>query len=489
MKGLLKVWCLLLIGLVGLVEDCIGAERPNILFISVDDLNDWLGCLKGHPQAHSPNIDGLAARGTLFENAHCQAPICNPSRTSLMLGLRPSSTGVYALAPNFRSVPWMKDAKTLLEHFADQGYEVATTGKIYHGRSQAYMPGADIDYGPRNLVGDKPEQKIVQTPMGNHPLVDWGTYPHRDEDRGDYETATWACEKIENWSNDKPNFLAAGFFLPHVPLYAPPKWFEMFPMATLQMPTILEGDRDDTPEFSWYTHWKIPEPRLSWLQKNKQLKPIVQAYLACVAYVDSQIGRVLSQLEESGHTDDTLVVLWSDHGWHLGEKAISGKKSLWEESTQVPLIFAGPGVSLGVCREPVELLDIYPTLIDLAGVSAKGGLEGVSLRPQLEDASAKRERPALTTHNQGNHAVRTNEWRFIQYADGSRELYDLIDDPNEWENLADRPESASVIADLSRWLPQQSVPPVPGSALRLLVKEGEKWMWEGEEIVPAEAIK
>ncbi|MFN3192993.1 MAG: sulfatase [Aureliella sp.] len=486
------VWVLLgWVALGGFVEAQESTKgKKNVLFIAVDDLNDWIGCLGGHPQARTPNMDRLAARGTLFASAHCNAPLCNSSRSSLLLGLRPSTTGIYALKPNFRSLPKFETAVTIPEHFQRNGYQTAITGKIFHGGSQAYMSGP-IDYGPRNLVGLKPPQKLVTTPMGNHPLVDWGTFPHNDEDRGDYETATWACEKIASWqSSDEPQFLAAGFFLPHVPLYAPPKWFEMFPLETLKMPTILDSDREDTPEFSWYKHWKLPEPRLSWLREHGQLEPIVQAYLASTAYVDSQIGRVLDALEAAGKVDNTVVVLWSDHGWHLGEKAISGKNSLWEESTRVPLMFAGPGVQSGqICQTPVELLDIYPTLIELTGVAGRGGLEGLSLVPQLRDPAARRERPAITTHNQNNHGVRTVDWRYISYADGSEELYDLREDPNEWHNLADKPELSGVKERLASWLPQMNAPAVEGSGLRLLERKGDKWIWEGEEIIPAEAMK
>ena len=472
---------------------CFGASvkagPPNVLFIAVDDLNDWIGCLGGHPQAKSPNMDRLAARGTLFTNAHCNAPICNPSRTSLLLGMRPSTTGVYALKPNFRTVPWMQAAVTIPEYFERNAYSVGITGKIFHGSNEGYMSG-DIDYSPRRQLGKTPAKKIATAENNKHRLLDWGTFPHEDKDRGDYQTASWACEKIASWKKDEPNFLAAGFFLPHVPLFAPPKWFDMFPEDSVVLPKILEGDRKDTPEFSWYTHWKIPEPRLSWLRKHNEWRPIVRAYLACVAYVDSQIGRVLDALDESGQTDNTVIVLWSDHGWHLGEKEITGKKSLWEESTRVPLMFAGPGVTAGaVCNEPVELIDIYPTLIALTGTPGKGGLDGLSLVPQLKNASTPRQRPAVTTHNQRNHAVRTKEWRFISYGDGTKELYDLKSDPDEWHNVANDPKNAAVIEDLSRWLPQINVPPVPGSAARLLVKEGDKWMWEGEEILPSEAIK
>ncbi|HEY8503630.1 MAG TPA: sulfatase, partial [Gemmataceae bacterium] len=377
------------------------AERPNVLFIAVDDLNDWVGCLGGHPQAKTPHIDRLAARGTVFTNAHCQAPLCNPSRTSLLTGRRPSATGVYGLAPWFRTAPPLKDVVTLPQHFAANGYRTYAAGKIWHG---GYPPKQERTrefdvWGPPAGVGVRPEKKLVTTPGGNHPLVDWGTFPHRDEDKGDWKVASWAVEQLRA-KHDEPFFLAVGFFLPHVPCYATRKWFDLYPEGQLVLPAVKADDRADTPEFSWYLHWKLPEPRLSWLRRSGQWKPLVRAYLASVSFVDSQVGRVLDALEESGHADDTVVVLWSDHGWHLGEKAISGKNSLWEESTRVPLIFAGPGIAKGArCGRPAELLDLYPTLAELCGLPAREGLEGHSLVPQLRDATAKRPWPAVTTHN------------------------------------------------------------------------------------------
>src|SRR5581483_7081379 len=253
------------------------------------------------------------------------------------------------------------------------------------------------------------------------------------------------------------------------------------------LPPIKEDDRADTPEFSWYLHWKLPEPRLSWLRKEKQLRPLVRSYLASISFVDSQVGRLLDALEQAGLADNTIVVLWSDHGWHLGEKGITGKNSLWERSTRVPLIFAGPGVTPGGrCTQPAELLDMYPTLLDLCKLPQRKGLEGHSLAPQLKDVSAKRPWPAITTHNQNNHAVRSEHWRYIRYADGSEELYDMLQDPNEWDNLAGNPKLAGVIKEHARWLPTVNAPPVPGSMHRLLVRVGNVWMWEGKAIDPAD---
>ena len=259
----------------------------------------------------------------------------------------------------------------------------------------------------------------------------------------------------------------------------------MYPMESLILPPMQEKDRSDTPDFSWYIHWTLPEPRLSWLKETNQLKPLVRAYLASVSFVDSQVGRVLDAIEDSGHADDTVVVLWSDHGWHLGEKEISGKNTLWDRSARVPLIFAGPGVSENAtCGKPAELLDIYPTLAQLCDLPEKSDLDGQSLLPQLRDANASRSKPAITTHNPGNHGVRTERWRYIVYADGSEELYDMKNDPNEWTNLAANPTHAHIKQELASMAPKTSEPLAPGSAARVLWKEGNEWIWEGKPIDP-----
>jgi arylsulfatase A-like enzyme len=319
--------------------------------------------------------------------------------------------------------------------------------------------------------------------------MDWGPFPERDEDTADWQIASAACAALRAAPKDKSFFIAAGFRLPHVPCFAPPKWFDLYPLDTLVLPPVKEDDRADTPLFSWYLHWKLPEPRLSLLRQHDEWKPLVRAYLASVSFMDSQVGRVVDALAGTGRAADTLVVVWSDHGWHLGEKLITGKNSLWERSTRVPLILAGPGSARGArCTRPVELLDIFPTLLELTGQPARSDLEGHSLVPLLRNASAARPWPAITTHNQGNHSVRTERWRYIHYADGSEELYDEQNDPNEWFNLAPDPKTASVRNDLMRWLPKVNRPMAPGSRSRVLSYDPitHTATWEGRAIVAEE---
>lgn len=482
-------------------------KRPNILFIAIDDQNDWIGHLGGHPMAKTPHLDRLAQRGTSFRNAHCNAPLCNPSRTSLLLGLRPTTTGIYGLAPWFRTLPQWKDRVALPQHFANHGYHTAATGKIYHGGTGGRGPGAKGKAkgsqaeppefhitAPYGGVGTKPPKKLIPpTPMGDHPLMDWGVWPldNDDSQKGDYQVASWTVEQIKNAPKDRPFFLAAGFFLPHVPCYATQKWFDLYPDDDSVLPKILQDDRADTPRFSWYMHWNLPEPRLKWLQENNQWRNLVRSYLACTSFVDAQIGRLLDALEETGQAEHTIIVLWGDHGWHLGEKAITGKNTLWDRGTKVPLIFAGPGITPGqICGQPAELLDIYPTLIELAGIPARADIEGLSLSPQLKNASTKRERPAITSHNQGNHAIRSERWRYIHYADGSEELYDMQADPEEWTNLAGKPEFAAIIAEHRQWLPKLDVPPAPNSAQRVLTydKATDTATWEGTPVKRGDPI-
>jgi choline-sulfatase len=464
-------------------------DRPNVLFIAIDDLNDWVGCLNGHPQVKTPNIDRLAARGTLFANAHCQAPICNPSRTSLLMGLRPSTTGIYAMGPWFRTIEPFKDIVTLPQHFAANGYRTLGTGKIFHDASvppERRKDGAEFTvWGFEGDFGPFPPKKFVRTPS-EIKAMDWGVFPARHEDADDWKVADWAIQHLENAKSDKPFMLCVGFRRPHVPCFAPQRWFDLYPDdGSLVMPRMTRDDRNDVPRFASYLNWKVPEPRLDWLKSNNQERPLVRAYLASISFVDSQVGRVLEALERSGLAERTVVVLWSDHGWHLGEKGITGKNSLWERSTRVLLIFAGPSVAKGAkCGQPAELLDLYPTLAELCGLPAQTRLEGHSLVPQLRNAASPRRWPAITTQGPGNHAIRTERWRYIRYADGSEELYDMQTDPNEWTNRVNQPAHVQLKAELAAWLPKVNVTPASGegSTKRLVELRDGKVFWEGEAI-------
>lgn len=481
----LPLVCWLIFGFVSIFSQSgLSADRPNILMIAIDDLNDWVGYLGGHPQSKTPHIDSLAKEGVGFTNAHCQSPLCNPSRTSLLLSKRPSSTGVYGLAPFYTNVEKLKNETPIPQYFKQNGYRVLSTGKIFHGGwpPKGVRPDIADEWGPNASVGARPEKKSIVTPGGNHPLMDWGTFPHKDEDKGDWKVASWAVEKLKE-DIDEPFFLSVGFFLPHVPCYATQKWFDLHPDEDLVMPPVLVGDRDDTPRFSWYTHWKLPEPRLRYMIEAHQWRRLVRSYLASVSFVDSQVGRVLRALKESGKMDETIIVLWSDHGYHIGEKGITGKNTLWRESTRVPLIFAGKGIEpQRNCNQAVELLDIYPTLVDLCSLPRKEGLEGHSLVPQIKDPSTRRPWPAITTHNHDNHSIRSEKYRFIQYADGSEEFYDCEIDPREWTNQINNPKYQVHIEEHRLWLPEINLKPAPGSAARILIYEDGVATWENKTI-------
>ncbi|MFN3168405.1 MAG: sulfatase [Phycisphaeraceae bacterium] len=464
-RVLLVVVVWLVVGVPGFSQ-ARAADRPNVLLICIDDLNDWVGCMDGHPQALTPNIDRLAQRGVLFTNAHCQSPVCWASRASFMSGKLPSTTGVYLLGGDFRESPALKDAKQLADLFNDAGYVTMGTGKIYHNRHGTETFQA---YGPKQSFGPIPTQDEggkINYKQG-HPLWDWGAYPDDETVKPDYRIASWAAEQLKK-QHDKPLFLAVGMCRPHVPMYAPPKYFDMLPpLDKIVLPAVKDGDRDDLPDYGKRLTAGFPAPRHAWfLQRegDQQWRKAVRAYLASIAFADAQVGRVLDALDESGRAGNTVVVLLSDHGFHMGEKQRWAKRSLWEESTKVPFIIAAPGMDPGRrCSQPAGLIDMVPTLIELCGLADPGGLDGATLVPQLKDVQTPHA-PAITTWWVGNHAVRSARYRYIRYADGSEELYDHDRDPNEWENLAGRPEYVGVIAEHRAHVPKRDHPALPGNA-------------------------
>ena len=442
------------------------ANPPNVLFISIDDLNDWTGSYGGHPQAITPALDALAKRGVQFNNAQCQAPICNPSRASMFTGLLPSTTGIYFMGSDFRSVDRTRKAETMFQYFHRNGYDLSTRGKIFHGRMSEVDQASFDENSPAKRGAPWPKVKLSYDKPNTSKLWDWGAWYEKDSDVKDYLTAEWAAEKFQKLAEqDKPFFMALGFSLPHVPLYVPQKWFDLYPLESLKLPETMDGDMDDISKYAVHLFQSGVAPRHSWLLENDEWKHAVQAYLACTSFVDHCVGEALKGLEKSGLAENTIIVAWGDHGFHLGEKERWAKRSLWEESARVPLIIAGPGLQKNaLCDRPVGLIDIYPTLVDYCGLKKKEGLEGISIVPLLKNTQREWERPALTTFGPNNHAIRSEHWRYIQYDDGSKELYDHRKDSNEWENLAADPQYENVIADLVKWLPRVNVPPAPGSS-------------------------
>lgn len=434
------------------------AAQPNILIISIDDLNDWTGCLGGHPQAKTPHIDRLAQRGTLFRNAHCQAPICTPSRASLLTGLYPSTTGLYFLQPKLEASSVATKRPHLLQHLANAGYHTMGAGKFVHGGNEGkhYQ-----EYGgSMGGFGPLPDQKL--TKLEGLKLWDWGPFPEDERLMPDTKVADWVMERLQR-KQERPFVLVAGFWRPHVPMYAPPRWFDLFPEGQVQLPEVRKDDRNDLPGYAKLLTMGHPAPRHEWFVKHNAWHDAIRAYLASVAFVDHCVGRVLEALEASPHRENTIVVLFSDHGWHLGEKQRWAKRSLWNDSTRVPLIISAPGHKAGqVSDRPVGLIDIFPTLLDLTGQPIRPDLEGRSLVPLMKNPDAQWDRPILTTFGPKNHSLRSTRWHYIRYADGSEELYDHENDPHEWENLAGQSEYAAIIDEFQQSLPKQNATPIIG---------------------------
>lgn len=438
-------------------------KQPNVLLISIDDLNDWTGVQGGHPQAQTPNIDRLAARGTLFNNAHCQSPVCNPSRSSLMTGRHPHSSGVYFLSPDLQQAPALQGLDTLPERFAKHGYQTLAAGKLFHTRDQRFFQTYGGNMGG---FGPRPKKKISQ-PHG-HPLWDWGAFPDRDEDMPDDKIASWAVEQLNAMPKDleKPFFMGVGFYRPHVPMFAPKKWFDKFPQDQIQLPLVKENDRDDlSPYAIALTNEKHVSPTHQWMTSAGQWQHAVQSYLASVAFADHCLGRVLDALDASEHKDNTIVVLFSDHGFHLGEKQRWAKRTIWENGTRVPVIVAAPGYGAGqISPKPAQLLDLFPTLLDLANLPRDHSQEGHSLVPLLNNPAADWPHIALSSFGKGNFAVRSQRYRYIQYLDGSEELYDHQVDPHEWNNLAKDANALAILEAHRKHIPEKQADVLPGKS-------------------------
>ncbi|MEM0897754.1 MAG: sulfatase [Verrucomicrobiota bacterium] len=444
--------------------------RKNVLILSIDDLNDWVGCLGGHPQAATPNIDRLARRGVLFSNAHCQGPICGPSRASLFSGRYPHTTGVYQ-QPSGDDMYLDKRLfrKSMMpEYFAAHGYSTLAAGKLLHGYPHEKTFG---EYRNTGGFGPKPpngKRLHYHLPGGLYSgtQTDWGVFPEKEEEMPDHVAATWAEEKLGG-KLEEPFFMGVGFYRPHVPFYVPEKWFEGFPLDEIELPAVRDNDLEGVPETGVRVHELPKYPDLEFLRKedDQQFLLCVQAYLACIAFVDAQVGRVLDALDGSDYADNTVVVLFSDHGYHLGEKDRVSKHSLWEESTRVPLIFSGPGIPEGEStNKPVGLIDIYPTLLEVAGLPPKGSNEGWTLRGAWEDQGWEWRHSVLTNYGYGNDALRSETHRYIRYEDGTEELYDMENDPNAWNNLAGLPESKRLLVEFRRELPEFVAPYHPATS-------------------------
>lgn len=527
-----------LVGILGLLSVRIANAdvRPNVVVIMIDDLNDYVGVLGGHPQARTPHIDRLARSGVLFTRAYSNDPICAPSRSSMFTGIYPHVSKNFFFA-NWDENPTLANSKTMMAHFRDNGYRAMGAGKVMHNRDRQEWDevGVRTQYGPINdngKYGDKaPGHPSVPEPFRSigpidgsfaplsdvptHPdgtrgwfFKEWGirekkmvSRPYRyvsEDDRDplpDEAVADWFVKRtgqLTRESSGTPFFMACGFIRPHTPLYAPKRFFDMFPEETIKLPIILPGDRRDT-----HFHSYLPEGskgptyfdllKQSYPSLEEGLRHYLQAYLACVAFVDEQVGKVVDAVDASPFKDNTIIVLASDHGYNHGQKDFLFKNSPWEQSVRIPFIVRAPGVTQtgGVCGHPVSLIDVYPTLVDLCGLtgdtrknSQGAPLSGHSLRPFLESPGAGKwtgPNVALSVIYAGSqsknaveaqhYTVRSADQRYILYPDGKEELYDERADPHEWKNLAEDPSSAEMKRELKRTLLQmigQGDTPTPG---------------------------
>lgn len=448
--------------------------RPNVLFIAADDLNDWIGCMGGNPQSITPNFDRLAASGQLFTNAHCIAPACNPSRSAIMTGISPHRSGLYGNRQKMREI--MPDADLIPKHFSNNGYETGGSGKLLHYFIDA--PSWDHYFPKKSSENPLPETKYPDKRPLNLPVggpwqyieTDWGGLDVTDEEfGGDHAVSEWVGKELAR-KHEKPFFLACGIYRPHEPWFVPQKYFDKFPLADIQLPPgYKENDLDDLPTSG---KKRGPNRYFPHIQKHGLWKQGIQGYLASINFADAMLGRVLDALENGPNKDNTIVILWSDHGWHLGEKEHWQKYTAWRACTRVPLMIKVPencsptlpaGTQAGtVYDQPVSLLSLYATATELCGLPEKKDIDSQSIVSILRDPSKPIQKSALTfLHDGGSVGVSAKDWRYIRYKDGQEELYDIKNDPYEWTNLAEYPNSAKKLAELRREIPTKFAPIIP----------------------------
>jgi arylsulfatase A-like enzyme len=413
---------------------------PNVLFVSIDDLNDWVGFLGGHPQVRTPAMDALAARASVFQRAYCNAPVCSASRASVLSGLSVQNTGVYFNEQTFLGVNPGK--KQLDDMFADAGYLTRRFGKVDH----FYSTHVDQPLPPTMPHANK----ACPAPLGEG-AFDWGPAPGADAAQPDHQYAQSGIDFLAQ-RHDQPFFLSVGFVRPHLGWYVPQRFFDMYPKDSLALPPAPPDDLNDLGPAGRAAALKFNFHNC--ITRQGLWADAVQAYLASISWTDSQLGRLIAALDASPHADNTIVVLWSDHGFHLGEKFHWHKLALWERATRVPLLVRSAGqtagTSIGAC---VSLRDLAPTLLAACGVTPAYPMDGRDLGPLLAQPDRAWDHPVLTTKDQHDHAIRTPRWRYIRYASGERELYDEHADPGELNNLSGQAVHEAVMAQLDALMP------------------------------------
>lgn len=459
-------------------------SKPNVLFVSIDDLNDWIEPLGGHPQARTPNLKRFAQQAVNFTHAYCPSPSCCPSRTAIMTGQAPYTSGVYSNYQDWREV--ITDYTSLGNCFRQNGYYSAGAGKIYHYHMvdpscwDEYWPSQKKnmpdEYLPQkhapNYDPEKSIYKTVNMPEfeNMYKMFDWASLDINDSLMGDYQSVEEVSRQLRK-DHDKPFFLACGIYRPHVPWYVPQKYYDMFPLESVKLPKVLDNDLDDVGDRVKDIALRGGDYHRHVLEAG-QWKKAVQGYLASIAFADAMFGRLLDALEKSQYSHNTIVVVWSDHGRQLGEKQHWRKFALWENVLRSVLMMKVPKGAAGLpegskdgtpCDRVVSLQDIYPTLVDLCGLKARSDIDGNSLVPLLKDPKTRWNRPAVATYDFGEFSIRTERFRYSTYIDGSEELYDHTKDQEEWTNLANDPKYTAVKNRLKKHIPEKPAPLAPTS--------------------------
>ncbi len=435
----------------GRMPDSNSEKKPNILFIAIDDMNDWTGFLGGHPQASTPNLDKIAVKGMLFTNAHCSAPGCSPSRNSLLYGVEPFKSGSYAFYGEKIHDQLMDQYISLPRFFMNNGYKTFGAGKIHHGlRDDSLQWNEYFKENPGKKIFKEGEGFAYNGKMSFRPTF------NPDKDHVDFQVASYGIDVLKR-EHDKPFLLAVGIVKPHLPFDCPARFFDGLP-EHIEPPAILKEDLIDLPT-EGNSFRRAGDDRL--FKKDSAWEDVRRAYLACISWADFNIGRVLDELAKSPYAENTIVVIWSDHGYHLGERMSFRKFTLWEEATRVPFVIYDPRESNQTkgrrCSQSVSLINMYRTLADMARLKPPNYVDGESLVPQMKDPQKPLKKPTITTWGRENYAVRTKDWRYIRYFDGAGELYDHTRDENEWHNLANDPEYQSIRKELDGYLPENGV--------------------------------
>lgn len=435
--------------------------RPNVLFIAIDDLNDYVSVLDGFPGIKTPNLEKFAKTALNFTRTYCAAPVCNPSRTALLSGIAPYHSGVYDNRHSMANSEPIMQGELLPEHFKQHGYTTLTRGKVFHTIPSEERYAAMWDrQGGKGNYGPNPKNRALPSTIKAPKNFNYFPWEGPESDHPDNHTADTVAVWLQQ-SYDKPFFMAIGLYKPHNPWTAPKRFFDMYPLDQVTLPPVLDGDWDDLPAIA--KKWATSRVNFNELKESGKWKEVVQSYLACISFMDWNLGRMLSALDSSAYRENTIVCLFADNGFHLGEKGHFAKYALWEKTTRVLHMWRVPGMTpqARICERPVSLLDIYPTLAELCGLPFPSQqLDGRSILQLLKEPDTSWDHPAITTYLPGNQSVRTARYRYIRYSDGGEELYDELEDPNEWHNLAQAPEMQEVIGEMKKSLQRDFVRPV-----------------------------